>query len=37
MQINLKHFATVILVLSFTTPVAAGPYADAVAAYNSGD
>jgi hypothetical protein len=37
MKISLKHFVTVILVLGSFTPVAAGPYEDAIAAYNSGD
>lgn len=37
MKISLMRAATVILALSSFTPVAAGPYEDAIAAYNSGD
>lgn len=37
MQISLKQFAVVILVLGSFKPVAAGPYEDAIAAYNSGN
>jgi hypothetical protein len=37
MKISIKHFAAVTLVLSFITPVIAGPYEDAIAAYNSGN
>jgi hypothetical protein len=37
MKINLMRAATVILALSWFTPVVAGPYEDAIAAYNSGD
>jgi TPR repeat protein len=37
MKISLIRAAIVIFVLSPFTPVAAGPYEDAIAAYNSGD
>jgi hypothetical protein len=37
MKLTIKHaLATVILVLSFAAPVAAGPGEDGVAAYNDG-
>jgi TPR repeat protein len=38
MKFTLKHaFAAIFLMLSFAAPLAAGPYEDAVAAYNRGD
>jgi TPR repeat protein len=38
MKLTLSHaIAVSILVLSFAAPLAAGPYEDAIAAYNSGD
>ena len=38
MKLALRHaLATIVLVLSFVAPVAAGPFDDAVAAYYSGD
>ncbi|MGD0024393.1 MAG: tetratricopeptide repeat protein [Xanthobacteraceae bacterium] len=38
MKLTLKHaLAAIILVLSFTAPVAAGPFEDATAAYSRGD
>jgi hypothetical protein len=38
LTLTLKHaFAAIVLVLSFATPVAAGPFEDAVAAHGRGD
>jgi TPR repeat protein len=37
LKLSLMRAANVILTLSSSTPVAAGPYEDAIAAYNSGD